>query len=169
MKLKLITTIIVAISSGLFAKAQTTDDNPEYSIDIKAGCNMSFADGFGGFSIFPLVGITGDIHVSPLPFYIETGVEYMNRLQNWNYNHSIVVPALISYHIALPKDLTLYPFMGPFLTYGFNSNEVDEGLRLGAGIRYGKYSATFGYDISTTYGIDDDDFFLTVGYNIWKK
>ncbi len=168
MKLKLIL-ITLALSSALLVKAQTTDDNPKYSIDVKAGFNVSFADGFGDFSIFPLAGIMGDIHVSPLPFYIETGVEYMNRLQNWHFNHSIVVPALLSYRIALPNNLTLYPFFGPYLTYGFNHNEVDDGIRLGAGIRRGKYSATFGYDISTTYGYDDDDFFLTVGYNIWKK
>lgn len=168
MKLKLTLTAL-ALTSALFAKAQTTEDNPKYSIDVKAGFNVSFSEGFGDFSIFPLAGITGDIHVSPLPFYIETGVEYMNRLQGWDFNHSIMVPALLSYRITLPKNLTLFPFFGPYVTYEFNNDEVDNGIRLGAGIRRGKYSATFGYDISTTYGYDDDDFFLTIGYNIWKK
>lgn len=168
MKLKLILTTL-ALSSALLAKAQARDYNPKYSIDVKTGFTITCADGFGDFSIFPLAEITGDIHVSPLPFYIETGIEYMKR-QHWGYdNHSFVIPAIISYRIALPKNLTLVPFFGPYLSYGFNSNEVDDGIRLGAGIRRGKYSATLGYDISTTYGDDDDALFLTIGYNIWKK
>lgn len=138
----------------------------------------------------PTVGIAYDIKVAKLPFYVETGLYYMNRGQKYegtyhydqHYstyketvdNHSLLVPALISYHAYVKKDMSFQPFMGPYLAYGFKDEEVDYGWRMGCGFNAKQFYVNVGFDI----GLKDDfdthpgevsSLFMTVGWNFLGK
>lgn len=80
-------------------------------------------------------------------------------------NISILAPALISYHIQMEKDMTIQPFIGPFIAYGFDYEEADVGVRMGVGLSINKLYTNCGYDISASNGFDEDAFFLSIGYN----
>ena len=92
------------------------------------------------------------------------GLYYTNRFIDSDDNHSILSPALLSYHIPLAKDMSLQPFMGPFLAYGFSDGE-DFGWRMGVGFSKKNFYVNCGYDISGNYGVDEDALFVSVGYN----
>lgn len=160
--------IILTLSafSTVSTQAQESNKMPQYEVFANVGAYTSFADGFADFSIFPTAGITADIHVSQLPFYIKTGLEYVNRTQWYGDRHSAVIPALISYRFKNDKGITFQPFFGQFLAF---DGEFDEGIRTGISFMCGKYTASVMYDLCLSHGIDDDNFTFTVGYNIWKK
>lgn len=166
MKKTLLSIAAILACSASSVKAEDNNSLPQYEIFANIGAYTSFADGFADFNIFPTVGITGDIHVSSLPFYIRTGLEYVNRSQSDFDSHSAVIPALISYRFKNDKGITFQPFFGQFLAF---DGEFDEGIRTGISFMRGKYTASVMYDLCLSHGIDDDNFTFTVGYNIWKK
>ena len=61
--------------------------------------------------------------------------------------------------------MSIQPFMGPFLAYGFDEDEIDFGCRMGVGFNKKHLYINCGYDISGNYGVDEDSFFVSVGYN----
>lgn len=120
----------------------------------------------GNVKVFPTVGLSADFRISKLPFYIETGAYYANRyIYDGEDNNSLLFPALLSYHIPLKHDMSLQPFFGPFLAYGFDKSALDCGLRIGIGFNKSKFYVNCGYDLSLDYTIDEDNFFITAGYN----
>lgn len=147
-------------------KAEENNTLPQYEIFANAGAYTSFADGFADFSVFPTAGITGDIHVSQLPFYIRTGLEYVNRRQGGFDSHSAVIPALISYRFKNDRGISFVPFFGEYIAF---DGKFDDGIRTGISFMRGKYTASIIYDLCLSHGIDDDSFTFSVGYNIWKK
>lgn len=116
-------------------------------------------------NVYPTIGLSADFGISKLPFFIETGVYLTNRYIMTDNNISILAPALISYHIQMEKDMTIQPFIGPFIAYGFDYEEADVGVRMGVGLSINKLYTNCGYDISASNGFDEDAFFLSIGYN----
>lgn len=166
MKKTLLTLTALAACSISSVKAEDTNSLPQYDIFANVGAYTSFADGFADFCIYPTLGVTCDIHVSPLPFYIRTGLEYVNRRQGGFDSHSAVIPALISYRFKNDRGMSFIPFFGEYIAFDGN---FDDGIRTGISFMHGKYTASVMYDLCLSHGIDDDSFTFTVGYNIWKK
>lgn len=137
---------------------------PEFG--IRGGVTLAPTDWEGSLKVFPTVGMSVGFNISKLPFFIETGAYYANRyVYDAEDNNSILVPALLSYHIPLKHDMTLQPFYGPFVAYGFDRSEFDSGMRLGIGFTKSRFYVNLGYDISFNYTVDEDAFFVTAGYN----
>lgn len=132
---------------------------------IRGGLTASPTDWTGNLKVFPTIGMSVDFRIAKLPFYIETGAYYLNRYVYEDDNNSLLFPALLSYHIPLKHDMTLQPFCGPFVSYGFDNSEVDGGMRMGIGFSKSRFYVNCGYDISFNYGYDEDNFFVTAGYN----
>ena len=164
--IKTIYTLALLLTVSNSALAQKWANAPKVIIGIRGGITFAPTDWEGpGIEVAPEAGLAASFRIARLPFYIETGLYYTNRfVYDWD-NQSILSPALLSYHIPLKKDLSLQPFMGPFLAYGFDEDDVDLGWRMGVGLSKKKFYVNCGYDISTSYGVDEDALFVSVGYN----
>lgn len=177
--------------------AQNWKNAPKEHFGIRAGISSTdvLGDMWDGDNdatalTAPMLGIAYDVKVAKLPFYVETGLYYMNRGQKYKgtshyngqfssyketvNNHSLLVPALISYHAYVKKDMSIQPFMGPYLAYGFKDEEVDYGWRMGCGFNAKQFYVNVGFD----FGLKDDfdthpgevsSLFLTVGWNFLGK
>ncbi len=143
---------------------------------LKVIGGTSYSTILGESGVFwPMVGTHVDIKVSSQPVYVTAGIEYMNRGFRDNYNHSVVVPCLGSYHIKLGDNVAVNPFAGTIVGYGFDWEEWDLGLRLGCDININRWDFTMGYDIGLRrYNIlfsksRSQSFFVGVGYNFNLK
>lgn len=165
---RLVRSLIVAayIISPMSMKA---DDDNRVHLKVLGGLSYSTLSGEDG--VFgPTAGGQFDIRVSSQPVYVGAGIEYMNRGYQHNSNHSFVVPFLGSYHLQIGK-ITLEPFAGTTISYGFDWKNWDCGLRLGCNLRANQWDFTFGYDLGfrhydfNTAGGRNQTLFLGVGYN----
>lgn len=165
---RLVRSLIVAayIISPMSMKA---DDDNRVHLKVLGGLSYSTLSGEDG--VFgPTAGGQFDIRVSSQPVYVGAGIEYMNRGYQHNSNHSFVVPFLGSYHLQIGK-ITLEPFAGTTISYGFDWKNWDCGLRLGCNLRANRWDFTFGYDLGfrhydfNTAGGRNQTLFLGVGYN----
>lgn len=163
---KTIFTFALLLIMGNSAFAQKWANAPKVIIGVRGGITLAPTDWDGsGTEVAPTAGVAASFRIAQLPFYVETGLYYTNRfVYDWD-NHSLLSPALLSYHIPLKKDLSLQPFMGPFLAYGFDEDDVDLGWRMGVGLSKKKFYINCGYDISASNGVDEDALFVSVGYN----
>ena len=156
--------VLLVQSSTAFA--QNWANAPKVILGIRGGLTFAPTDWEGSdINVFPTAGIATSFRIAKLPFYIETGLYYTNRYIYDYDNHSLLAPALLSYHIHLKKDMSIQPFMGPFLAYGFDEATIDGGWRMGVGFNSKKFYVNCGYDISSDYGVDEDALFVSVGYN----
>lgn len=194
-------TNVMALSLFLTAtvpvNAQNWRNAPKEHFGIRAGISSTDVlgdiwDGAGDVTALtaPMVGIAYDVKVAKLPFYVETGLYYMNRGQKYEgtihydghyssyketeNNHTLLVPALFSYHAYVNKNMSIQPFMGPYLAYGFNDEEADYGWRMGCGFNAKQFYVNVGFDL----GLKDDfdthpgevsSVFMTVGWNFLGK
>ena len=134
----------------------------------------------GGAKSFISGGLAADFRVASIPLYLETGAYYINRgykgvdvdYHNYNIaegdydNHSVMVPLLMSYHLYLTDNMAVQPFVGPYVEYGFDREEVSAGIRTGVGYNFGRLYVNVGYDFG--FNIDDkknNTFFATIGFN----
>ena len=121
-------------------------------------------------------GLAADFRVASIPLYLETGAYYINRgykLKDFDYgydfdedNHSVMVPLLMSYHLYLTDNMAVQPFVGPYVEYGFDREEVSAGIRTGVGYNFGRLYVNVGYDFG--FNIDEkknNAFFATIGFN----
>ena len=129
-------------------------------------------------------GLAADFRVASIPLYLETGAYYINRGykaidvdydwgHNWGDvyesdfdNHSVMVPLLMSYHLYLTDNMAVQPFVGPYVEYGFDREEVSAGIRTGVGYNFGRLYVNVGYDFG--FNIDEkknNAFFATIGFN----
>lgn len=128
---------------------------------------------------FPTGGLAVDFRVASAPVYLETGAYYVNRsavVDRGSYEsnldaHTVQVPLLLSYHFYISDKSAVQPFAGGYASYG---DAFGAGVRLGAGINYGRLYANIGYDIDL---IDHSDrigrevkfkspgLFTTIGFN----
>lgn len=164
-KIYKIISIALLLCMSNSAQAQKWANAPKIIVGIRGGITFAPTDwGCSDIEVFPSTGVAASFRIAKLPFYIETGLYYTNRFVYDYDNHSLLVPALFSYHIPLKKDMSLQPFSGPFISYGFEG-ELDEGWRMGVGFSSKKFYANCGYDYSFNYGVDEDALFVSVGYN----
>lgn len=144
-----------------------------FHMGIRGSVTISDMSRTGTSLVFPSGGIAADFKIAPIPLYLETGLYYMNKGYSTARvnvsDHSLVMPLLASYHIAVRSDkkMSIQPFCGPFVSYGFNSEEVDYGVRVGCGWNFGRLYANAGYD----FGLRDfkegycNAAFITIGFN----
>lgn len=163
---------------GLGTQAQNWRDAPKFIMGVRAGMGVSSHDDSDVLAS-ATVGLSLNFRIAKLPFYVETGAYYENmgyRRDGIGYNdNALVVPAVLSYHIHLKKDMSIQPFMGPSLIYGFDSKEFDYGFRAGCGFNKDKFYASLGFDTNLTKDYGDDFwsgpndnpvvFYATVGVN----
>lgn len=163
---KIIFTLTLLLLMGNCAFAQKWANAPKVILGVRGGVTFAPTDWEGSdIEVFPTAGFAASFRIAKLPFYVETGLYYTNRyVYDWD-NHSILSPALLSYHIPLKKDMSLQPFMGPFVAYGFDEEEADLGWRMGVGFSRKHFYINCGYDISGNNGVDEDALFVSVGYN----
>ena len=156
----------VLLGIGSTAIAQNWQDAPKVILGVRGGLTIALTDWEGSnIKVFPTAGAAASFKITKLPFYIETGLYYTNRYIGDDDNHSLLAPALLSYHIHLKKDMAIQPFMGPFIAYGFDGNEVDGGWRMGVGLNKKHFYVNGGYDYSFGNGVEEDALFVSVGYN----
>lgn len=197
-RLMILSVIALVLGGNQTAEAQNWRNAPQYHFGIRGGISgtTSMDDGGDGdngtYDLWgPTFGVAFDTKVAKIPFYIETGLYYMNRGQKYDVwslgdytpsyatrytenNHSLLVPALISYHAYTSRNVSIQPFTGPFFAYGFNDEEFDFGWRLGCGLNVQQFYVNLGVD----FGLKDDferhegqvsSFFMTVGWNFLGK
>lgn len=160
--------IAILLCYPSFAKAQ--DDN-ESRVHLKVLGGLSYSTLSGEDGVFaPTAGGRFDVRVSSQPVYVGAGLEYMNKGYFHNSNHSFVVPFLGSYHIGVGS-ISIEPFAGTALSYGFNWKNWDCGLRLGCNLKANRWDFTLGYDLGFRHYTFNNaegrnqSLFLGVGYN----
>lgn len=163
---KIIFTLTLLLLTGNSVRAQKLTNTPKVILGVRGGITFAPTEWDGSsIELFPTAGFSASFNIARLPFYIETGLYYTNRfVADWD-NHSLLAPALLSYHIPLKNNTSIQPFMGPFIAYGFNENTVDFGCRMGVGFSKKHFYINCGYDISGNNGVDEDALFVSVGYN----
>ncbi len=188
----------LAVCTALFAgfsntaKAQKWLDAPKYHLGVRVGYSETnvwhdlHLDGHGDMNCQSVVvGAAFDVKLTKLPFYLETGLYYSNRgvdvvdgsRRYAQDNHSLLVPALLSYHIYTATNVSIQPFVGPFVAYNFGFEKPDYGFRLGCGVNYKNAYLNGGFDLGcrdnmfyNKEGFYEEDgnllsFFVTVGWN----
>ena len=162
-KIIIATTMLLFINNIVMAGNDTQPSNIGFA--LRGGITFAPTDFYGtNINVYPTIGLSADFGISKLPFFIETGVYLTNRYIMTDSNISVLAPALISYHIQTRKNMTIQPFIGPFIAYGFDYEEADVGVRIGVGLSINKLYTNCGYDISASNGYDEDAFFLSIGY-----
>lgn len=180
---------------GVQVKAQNWRNAPQFHFGVRAGISVSnqvldwWDDNDGDVLVAPMTGVAFDTKIAKIPFYVETGLYYMNRgfkygevwtdgphkvTRGTEDNHSFLVPALISYHAYINKNMSFQPFMGPYLSYGFGNEELDYGWRFGCGFNAQQLYVNMGFDLGIKDNFDNpwgrtSAFFVTVGWNILGK
>lgn len=175
------------------AAAQKWLDAPKYHLGVRLGYmetnvrhDIHLFDGHGDMNCQSVTaGAAFDVKLTKIPFYLETGLYYSNRgvdvvdgsRRYARDNHSLLVPAMLSYHIYPGTNVSIQPFAGPFVAYNFGFEMPDYGLRLGCGVNYKQAYLNVGCDIGmrdnmfyNKEGFYEDDgnltsIFVTVGWN----
>lgn len=199
MKKEILNFVLVAalLVSAQNMAAQNWLNAPKSHFGIRAGiaATNTLADDWDGDYgstdlISPMAGIAYDTRIAKIPFYVETGLYFLDRGQKYKidrngYHHSyatteresnfsMLVPAVISYHAYTGKNISIQPFMGPYLAYGFSDEEIDYGWRLGCGLNIKQFYVNMGYDIGLKDDFDTHEghvstAFITVGWNFLGK
>ena len=158
-----ILTLLLSMGNSVLAQ---NEPSPKTILGVRGGLTIAPTSwSFSEINIFPTVGFSSSFRISKLPLYIESGLYYTNRYVYDYTNHSLLVPALLTYHIPIKSNKSIQPFIGPFISYGFNEATVDGGIRLGLGYNIHKFYMNCGYDLSMNYGVDEDALFINIGYN----
>lgn len=184
-KMAIVAMMLVA-GSTMTVNAQLLSEKPRVHFGIRGGVSASSysLDGMES-KIFPMGGFAVDFKVAPIPLYLESGLYYVNRgykldIPDEYYddestnNQAIEMPIVVSYHYYLNDKMSIQPFFGGFVSQVFDGpfDDLDYGLRLGAGFNYGRAYASIGYDFGLKnwdYGHDKSFksglFFFNIGFN----
>lgn len=184
-KMAVVAMMLVA-GSTMTVNAQLLSEKPRVHFGIRGGVSASSysLDGMES-KIFPMGGFAVDFKVAPLPLYLESGLYYVNRGYKLDIpddyyddestnNQAIEMPLVVSYHYYLNDKMSIQPFFGGFISQVFDGpfDDLDYGLRLGAGFNYGRAYASIGYDFGLKnwdYGYDKSFksglFFFNIGFN----
>lgn len=141
---------IVAIICCLFCSCidVNAQENEDSKAHLKVMGGLSYSTLSGEDGVFgPMAGAGFDIRVSSQPVYVGAAIEYMNKGFHHNSNHSFVVPFIGSYHIEMTNEMSINPFAGTAISYGFNWKNWDCGLRLGCSLNVKRWDFTVSYDL----------------------
>lgn len=165
-----VTISLMVIATSFSVSANDTEDENRTHLKVIGGLSYSTLSGEDG--IFgPVAGAQFDIRVSSQPVYVGAGIEYMNKGFRHHSNPAFAVPFLGSYHLNVAEGMTIEPFAGTVISYGFNWKNWDCGLRLGCAVTANKWDFSVGYDLGFRhYNFGNADgrnqsLFLTAGYN----
>lgn len=178
--------LMLVVGSTMTVNAQLLSEKPRVHFGIRGGVSASSysLDGMES-KIFPMGGFAVDFKVAPIPLYLESGLYYVNRGYKLDIpddyyddestdNQAIEMPIVVSYHYYLNDKMSIQPFFGGFISQVFDGpfDDLDYGLRLGAGFNYGRAYASIGYDFGLKnwdYGYDKSFksglFFFNIGFN----
>ena len=184
-KMAVVALMLVA-GSTMTVNAQLLSEKPRVHFGIRGGVSASSysLDGMES-KIFPMGGFAVDFKVAPIPLYLESGLYYVNRGYKLDIpddyyddestdNQAIEMPIVVSYHYYLNDKMSIQPFFGGFISQVFDGpfDDLDYGLRLGAGFNYGRAYASIGYDFGLKnwdYGYGKSFksglFFFNIGFN----
>lgn len=170
-------------ASAQYSRSSSSDDEmSRFHMGIRGGLTVNTI-GEADALAFPYGGIAMDFKVAPIPIYVESGVYYMNKGYttdggNASHDHSILVPVLASYHVPVlsGNKMSVQPFAGGYVSYNFDTEKEDYGVRIGCGWNYGRLYANVGYDIGvkpyevhvSRYDTKDyfnNTLFVTIGFN----
>ena len=155
-------TLIGCLSCFVSSAFAQTEDNEDSKAHLKVLGGLSYSTLSGEDGVFgPYAGAGFDIRVSSQPVYVGASIEYMNKGFHNNSNHSFVVPFIGSYHIAVGEEMSIEPFAGTAISYGFNWENWDCGLRLGCSLSAKRWDFTVAYDL----GFRHYDFGFAEGRN----
>lgn len=162
--MKKILVMMIALLTGICVQAQNWRNAPKVILGVRGGFSAGNVTDSHGYTddLFGFTGgLSANFRIAVLPFYVETGFYYENMGykedgKKWSDN-SFVVPAMISYHAYVRKDMTIQPYMGPTLIYSGDAAEIDGGIRIGCGFSYKKFYAGMGIDLNLTK--DDGDYY----------
>lgn len=184
---------LIAIIAAMTANAQIVKDleYPRAHFGIRAAFtlnNATISEFYHGdtYSVSPgskpfiSGGLAVDFRVSPMPIYLETGLYYVNRsagddawemVSDYNVeNNCIDLPLLASYHLYFTDNMSIQPFIGPYVGYSIDRETMDYGMRIGLGWNLGRLYANIGYDYGFEVdGMKTNTFFATIGLNIGGK
>ena len=156
--------LLLGMSNSIRAQNEVSQ---KFIVGLRGGLSFAPTDwSFSEINIFPSIGIATSCNISKSPLYLETGLYYTNRYVSGSANHSLLVPALLTYHIPSRSNKSIQPFAGPFISYGFDEAAIDGGIRLGIGFNFSNFYINCGYDLSMSYGVDEDALFINIGYNL---
>ena len=174
-------------ANAQFSKRDNNRVPDRFHMGLRAGVTGSTLTGDNTDNItgfwFPYGGIALDFQVAPIPLFVETGLNYMNRGYSWEYKdlpghketvsyddaHSIHFPLVVSYHINIGPNLFLQPFLGGFAAYNLDDIDKDKdndswqderfdyGLRFGLGFNFGRLYANIGYDMGLKNLLDNEE------------
>lgn len=185
---------LIAVMAAITVNAQIVKDleYPRAHFGIRAAFtlnNPTITEYYRGetFSVSPgskpfiSAGLAADFRLAPLPIYLETGLYYVNRgggdeysyFESDNFeidNNCIDLPFLASYHLYFTDNMSIQPFIGPYVGYSIDREAMDYGLRLGLGWNLGRLYASIGYDYGFEVdGFKTNTFVATIGLNIGGK
>ena len=136
-----------------------------------------FYDNHSKAKTFVSGGLALDFRVASIPLYLETGMYYMSKgykhdepgSSNDYWNHSVIMPLLMSYHLYFTDNMAIQPFVGPYVGYGCDKDDegrVDYGIRAGLGWNFGRLYVNAGYDFGFEVdGYKNNTVFATIGFN----
>ncbi len=192
-----------------FAQFDAANKNAVKShIGVRAGVGISTYNlDDSRLLVTPLIGLAFDYKIASIPLYFDSGVYYMDlgtgikafkhsyhmvssqypngrpedKTTHILHNHSLMIPAGVSYHLYLSNKIVLQPFSGIYLSYGITNEKIDVGLREGVGMSFGKFYTNFGVNLGLIrqngkVEVDNDydivvekclqsSAFLSIGYN----
>ena len=177
--------IVSLVAAVLFSMAVTSVSAqsvqyPSFHFGIRGGLTVnssSFSDTnlSGASKSFPYGGLAADFKIASIPLYLETGVYYMNKGYNFEYenytvkedDHFIHMPLLASYHIYINDNMAIQPFAGFAGGYLTKAKEFEGAVRIGCGFNFGRLYANVGYDIGVIKHNrrSNNTFFATIGFN----
>ena len=201
--------LLLAMPVLCFAQFNAANKNAVKShIGLRAGIGISTYNLDDSRAlVMPLVGLAFDYKIASIPLYFDSGVYYMDlgtgfkdfkypyhmvstqypngrpedKTTHTLHNHSLMIPAGVSYHLYLSNKIVLQPFSGIYLSYGITNEKIDLGLREGVGMSFGKFYTNFGVNfglirqtgkVKVDYDYDivvekclQSSAFLSIGYN----
>lgn len=180
---KFLTVVVMLMTCFTLSVNAQSYDYPKFHMGIRGGFSINTNSVSGTDALFfPQGGLDMDFRIAPIPLYLETGVNYMNKGYKYtvpNYDeketeddHYIYMPLLVSYHFYLNDKMAIQPFLGGTFGYLTESGDYESALRVGCGFNFGRLYANIGYDSGlTSHHFDDYDswrnkgFFMTLGFN----
>ena len=175
MKKNILLALLLAVPTLGFAQFNGANMNaPKSHVGARLGIGLSMYNLEEPRPLItPVVGLDFDYKIARIPLYFKSGVYYMDmgscfrdfkrpyhlvtqeypngrpqdKMTHTLHNHSIMIPAGISYHIYLSDNMILQPFSGFYLSYGMSNSQADIGLQEGVGMSFGKYYTNFGINV----------------------
>lgn len=174
---KVLTLMVIFMTFFAMSVSAQSYDYPKFHMGIRGGFSINSVGHDTKTLLFPQGGLDMDFRIAPIPLYLETGVNYMNKGYKLEFDydeseteddHYVYMPLLLSYHVYFNDKLAIQPFVGGTFGYLTESESFESALRIGCGFNFGRLYANIGYDFGLT-GHDVDHGYYDGYYDSWKS